>query len=74
MVEAVAEDGEMSVYVRRGAGKSYSDEGSLFFLEVVGVVLWACFSHCAPQVVGILEGGRSLYGQFSAILGWMRTL
>ena len=55
MVEAVAEDGEMSVYVRRGAGKSYSDEGSLFFLEVVGVVLWACFSHCAPQVVGILE-------------------
>lgn len=56
MVEAVAEDGEMSVYVRRGAGKSYSDEGSLFFLEVVGVVLWACFSHCALQVVGILEG------------------
>ena len=27
MVEAVAKDGEMSVHVRRGAGKSYSDEG-----------------------------------------------
>lgn len=43
MVEAVAEDGEMSVYVRRGQGKAPQMTGSLFFLEVVGVVLWAAF-------------------------------
>lgn len=37
--EAAAEDSEMSVCVKRGAGKSYSEKGSLFLLEVVGVPL-----------------------------------
>ena len=46
MVEAVAKDGEMSVHVRRGAGKSYSDEGSLLPGGGGGGTLGLLFSLC----------------------------
>ena len=46
MVEAVAKDGKMSVYVRRGAGKSYSDEGSLLPGGGGGGTLGLLFSLC----------------------------